>query len=69
MRDYPVLEREMEKRGLREGDLARRLGLSPAQLRGKLRGSLELTWPESCLLQRVFFPDMDKDTLFRRGEE
>lgn len=63
---YPILRAEIAKRGVKKGVIAQTLGVTPRALQNKLNGETNFTWPEVCTINDVFFPDMDKDTLFVR---
>lgn len=63
-RKFPVLEQLIFDRDLKKKRIALSLGVSPRTLTSKLRGESAFTWEETCIIQSVFFPDLDKDTLF-----
>lgn len=65
---YPTLIGEIAKRGIKKNVIAERLGISERAFYNKLHGIAEFTWPEVCTINKCFFPDMDKDDLFRRAE-
>ena len=62
---YPVMEREIKRRGIQKQEIAGVLGLSVKALYNKMTGRTEFTWREVCTLQARFFPDMEKDELMR----
>ena len=68
MLNYPVLRAEIAKRGVKKTAIARALGISNGAFHNKMRGTTDFTWPEVCKMNTIFFPDMDKDTLFAEGE-
>lgn len=63
---YPNLTGEIAKRGIKKRVMASALGISSRSLYNKLSGAVSFTWPETCAIQNIFFPDMDKDTLFAK---
>lgn len=66
---YPLLELEMFKRGVKGSDIANRLGISERSLHNKRTGKTVFTWPEACTIHDAFFADVDKNELFRPGED
>ena len=42
------------------------LGISNRTFYNKMSGLVPFTWPETCIIRDVFFPDMDKDDLFTK---
>ncbi len=66
---YPVLEGEIAKRGIKKQVIAQRIGVSRRTLMYKLSGESDFNWNEVCIMQSVFFPDMDKDTLMRSNSD
>lgn len=61
---YAVLRGKIEERGVKRQAIADALGITTKTLRNKLNGHAPITWPEACVIQSKFFPDMDKDDLF-----
>lgn len=61
---YPVLETKIFQRGIKQKAIAQSLGISSRSLYNKLKGYVPFTWPEVCILQREFFPDISKEKLF-----
>ena len=61
---YPNLASEIAKRGIKKRVIAERLGVSERTLYSKMTGKVEFTWPETCTINAIFFPDMEKDVLF-----
>ena len=68
MIEYPNLAGEIAKRGVKKRAIASTLGISEKSLFNKMSGSVEFTWKEVCKIQDCFFPDREKDELFRRAE-
>lgn len=68
MLNYPTLRAELAKRGIKKNVIARTLGISDRSLANKMNGITSWTWPEVCKVNAVFFPDMDKDTLFAEDD-
>lgn len=66
---YPVLVGEMAKREVPKKEMAARIGICYKALSNKLNGKVPFTWPEVCAINEIFFPDMDKDSLFVRVVE
>ena len=67
MYEYPELIGEMAKRGVKQTAIARMLGITPRTLYGKLSGESDFKLSEANKIHERFFPDVDKDTLFRRA--
>lgn len=65
---YNVLNGKIAERGIKKQTIAERLGISPKALSNKLSGKSPITWPEACVIQNVFFPDIEKDDLFESAE-
>ena len=68
-RTYPVLERLIFENDIKKKKIANSLGVSPRTFTSKLHGISKFTWNETCIIQKEFFPDMDKDTLFSTIDE
>lgn len=62
---YPVLVGEIAKRGIKKSVIAESIGVSTKTFYNKMAGFAPFTWPEACTIQERFFPDMDKDLIFR----
>ena len=65
---YPVLNGKISERGIRKSAIAETLGITPKAFSNKLSGKSRLTWPEACLIQSTYFPDLNKDYLYSTGE-
>ena len=63
---YPKLICEISKRGIKKRAIAAAAGITTQTLQNKLKGRSAFTWPEICIINRIFFPDMEKDELFAR---
>lgn len=63
---YPTLELSIYKKGIKLARMAESLEISTKALSNKLRGITSFTWPEACIIQKVFFPEMTKDELFEQ---
>lgn len=61
---YPVLIGEMAKRKISKKEVANRIGVCYKTLCNKIDGKSLFTWPEVCTINKEFFPDIEKDTLF-----
>lgn len=61
---YPNLETKIFQRGIKQKAMAQALGISSRSLYNKRKGYVPFTWPEVCILQRDFFPDVPKEQLF-----
>ena len=68
MLTYPTLRAEIARRGIKKGAMAKTLGITNRSFTNKMNGITSWTWPEVCKVNAIFFPDMDKDTLFAEGE-
>lgn len=64
---YPKLEECIAGRGFLKTEIAAGLGVTPRTLSAKLNGTNGFSWDEVKLLQKKFFPDVDKDTLMQRS--
>lgn len=67
--EFPILAGEIAKRGIKKTAIASALEISTRALYNKMSGVVPFTWPETCAIQSQFFPDMDKDDLFRRADD
>ena len=65
---FPVLEREMEARGVTVSMIFRSLGITLPTLWNKRTGVTEFRLCEAVDLHRRFFPDVDFLTLFQRDD-
>ncbi|MGI5958981.1 MAG: hypothetical protein ACOX60_06170 [Massiliimalia sp.] len=63
---YPELEAFMAKRNVKKTDVSELLKISQKAFYNKRMGKTPLTWEEACLIQKTFFPDVEKDVLFCR---
>lgn len=61
---YSILNGKIAERGIKKSTIAETLGITPKAFSNKLSGKSRLTWPEACIIQSKFFPDLDKDYLF-----
>lgn len=66
---YAILNGKIAERGIRKSAIAETLGITPKAFSNKLSGKSRLTWPEACLIQQEFFPDIDKDYLFSTNSD
>ncbi|KAF5044733.1 hypothetical protein DSECCO2_488720 [anaerobic digester metagenome] len=67
--EFAYLKNLIEKRGVRRSVIARRLEISERTLRNKLEGCSPFTWEQVSVIQREFFPDVEKDKLFTVKEK
>lgn len=67
--EFPILAGEIAKRGIKKSAIASALKISTRAFYNKMSGTVPFTWPETCAIQSQFFPDMDKDDLFRRADD
>lgn len=65
--EYPNLIGEIAKRGIKKVVIANALSISEKALYNKLHGISPFTWKEVCIVKDRFFPDMDKDELFKES--
>lgn len=65
---YPTLAREMMAQGVRETEVAAKLGKNRKTLYQKLQGIRDFTLSEALTIHEAFFPDTDFLTLFRRSD-
>ena len=63
---YPILKGKISERGYMKVDIARSLGISDRAFRNKINGKTPFTWPEVCIIQNQYFPDISKEVLFSR---
>lgn len=68
MLNYPILRAELAKRGVKKSAVAKALNISYRSFANKLSGQTAWTWPEVCKVNDIFFPDMDKETLFAESD-
>lgn len=61
---YQKLNELILERGIQKSVIARRIGVTEKTLKKKLNGETPFTWEQVCAIQRIFFPDQNKDTLF-----
>lgn len=61
---YKNLNELIQERGIRKSVIARRIGITEKTLEKKLNGQSPFTWEQVCDIQKIFFPDQNKDTLF-----
>lgn len=66
---FDFLKDVIEKRGVRKTVIANRLGVSDRTLRSKLDGNSPFTWEQVGTIQREFFPDIEKEELFKTGNK
>lgn len=66
---YPILESEIERRGIKKRAIARSVGICDKTLNNKLSGRVSFTWPEVKAIRHQFFPDMDPDVLFQSNDD
>lgn len=64
---YPILDAKIFERGIKQSVMASALGITQRALLNKRKGKAPFTWPEVCIIQSRFFPDIDKDTLFQKS--
>lgn len=62
---YREFERLCFERGVCYSKIASRLGISAKALKNKRYGKSSFTWDEACKIQEYFFPDVDKDRIFK----
>lgn len=65
---YPTLTGEIAKRGIKKCAISSALGISGRALHNKMTGKVPFTWPEVCLIESIFFPDISKDVLFAKAQ-
>ena len=66
---FPNLTGEIAKRGIKKTVIAERTGISLRALYDKMEGKTSFTWEEVNAIHSVFFPDIEKDTLFKRADD
>lgn len=66
---YPTLISEMAKREITKKELAETTGICFRALQNRLSGKTPFTWPEVCIINEQFFPDMSKEALFAQAEQ
>lgn len=62
---YPELEAEIARRGVKKKDIADQIGIGYKALSNKLTGKADFKMSEALAIHRGFFPDMDILVLFR----
>ena len=63
---YSELKKLIYIRGYKLEAIAKGLGISSKSLRNKIKGVSDFWWPEVCILQKEFFPDISKDEIMKR---
>lgn len=63
---YPNLAGKIAERGIKKSIIARAISCSPRAFNNKMNGRTEFSWSEVCTIQRMFFPDIPKETLLER---
>lgn len=66
---YPELVAEMAKRRVTRTELAKEIGISTRALYAKLTGETDFTLSEAAAIHTLFFPTLNKDTLFCPSKE
>lgn len=64
---YPVLEGKIAERGIKKSAISSRLNITQKAFRNKMIGVAPFTWPEVLVIQTVFFPDIEMETLMQRA--
>jgi hypothetical protein len=65
---YQVLSGLINDRGIKKSVIAKRLGISPKTLCGKLRGETGFVFDEAQIIREDFFPDVALERLFSVDE-
>ena len=58
-----ILKSKMLERNIDYKDIAKVIGSSTRAVRGKIAEKTPFTWPEVCMIRKIFFPDIDTDEL------
>lgn len=66
---YKFLRGKIAERGVKKKTIAIELGITTRALKNKIDGVTPFKWEEACKIHDRFFPDIDKDTLFRTDEQ
>lgn len=66
---YPTLVGEIAKRGIKKSSIAKHIGISDRALYNKMSGAVSFTWDEVVAINDNFFPDLDKNALFKREQQ
>ena len=61
---YPNLRAEMSRIGIKQGDIAKLLGVGEITVSKKMNGKSKFTIDEAFLIKKTFFPDFTIDYLF-----
>ena len=62
---YMNLKAEMVRHGVRDVDIAERIGISDRAFRNKISGRSEFGVKQAIQIRNKFFPDLDVEYLFR----
>lgn len=62
---YINLKAEMVRHGVRDVDIAERIGISDRAFRNKISGRSEFGVKQAIQIRNKFFPDLDVEYLFR----
>lgn len=65
---YPNLENLIKIRGIKRKVIAKRLNITEKSFINKMSGITAFTWDEVCTIQKIFFPDVDKDFMMEKEE-
>ena len=66
---FPTLKAEMARRGLKTGDVAEALGITPRTAYNKITGSSKFTLNETVAIRDKYFLGWDVEVLFLREQE
>ena len=66
---YPMLAGEIARRGIKKRSIAKHIGISERALYNKMSGAVSFTWDEVVAINSCFFPDLDKNSLFKRADQ
>lgn len=63
---FPNLKAEIARKGYKEKDMAKKIGVSPRTLSNKITGRSDFTLSEMLAIKQNFFPDLSLEYLFQR---
>lgn len=66
---YTALVRLINDRGVKKSVIAKRLGITPKTLNGKIRGDTGFIFDEAQVIRTEFFPDVPLEQLFSISDE
>lgn len=67
--NYPRLEEEIKRKGVKKTEIAQALGVDEVTIWHKTRGKRKFTVDQAIYIQKTWFPDVPIDVLFQHDSE